>query len=192
MSSSDLAQAPAAPDTVLDIDSTRPLCPLLVADVTALCDRMEDAGGASSAVIRLHGTGPAENWPGDVGIDVVSRWERALRRLEQGRFAKIVTVEGVCSGPALDVLFRHLNPLHGGHEGAGWPFGRPVQYGEVFGVLQRAVGDVLVEEIRMFAADPITGRRGAPVDRIDIGPGTLVFSYQHQVVVTASDTEGLG
>ncbi|SPE99901.1 enoyl-CoA-hydratase DpgB [Streptomyces sp. MA5143a] len=103
MSTSDLTQAPS-PDTILEIDSTRPLCPLLVADVNALCDRLEDAEGTTSAVIRLHGTGPAENWPGTVGIDVVSRWEKALRRLEQGRFAKIVTVEGVCSGPALDVL----------------------------------------------------------------------------------------
>jgi predicted phage baseplate assembly protein len=93
---------------------------------------------------------------------------------------------------ALAALFRHLNPLRGGPDGTGWPFGRPVQYGEVFGVLQRAVGDVLVEEIRMFAADPITGRRGAPVDRIDVGAGTLVFSYQHQVVVTALEPEVRG
>ncbi|MGZ2361627.1 enoyl-CoA hydratase-related protein [Streptomyces sp. 372A] len=99
----ELAQAPSS-DTLLEIDSTRPLCPLLVADVNALCDRLEDAQGRTSAVIRLHGTGPAENWPGAVGIDLVSRWEKALRRLEQGRFAKIVTIEGVCSGPALDVL----------------------------------------------------------------------------------------
>ncbi|MFD8980874.1 putative baseplate assembly protein [Streptomyces sp. NPDC059564] len=93
---------------------------------------------------------------------------------------------------ALAALFRHLNPLRGGPDGTGWPFGRPVQYGEVFGVLQRAIGDVLVEDIRMFAADPITGRRGAPVDRIDIGAGTLVFSYQHQVVVTAREPEVRG
>ena len=69
---------------------------------------------------------------------------------------------------ALAALFRHLNPLHGGPDGTGWPFGRPVQYGEVFGVLQRATGDALVEDIRLFPADPITGRRGAPCDRIDV------------------------
>ncbi|KOX25365.1 MULTISPECIES: enoyl-CoA-hydratase DpgB [Streptomyces] len=105
MSASHFAPSPTAttPHT-LDIDGTRPLCPLLIADVNALCDRLEDAGGTTSAVIRLHGTGPAEDWPGDVGIDLVSRWEKALRRLEQGRYPKIVTVEGVCSGPALDVL----------------------------------------------------------------------------------------
>lgn len=91
---------------------------------------------------------------------------------------------------ALAALFRHFNPLRGGPDGTGWPFGRPVQYGEVFGVLQRALGDVLVDDIRLFAADPITGRRGTPVDRIDIEAGALVFSYQHQVVVSAAGPEG--
>ncbi|MED7955295.1 putative baseplate assembly protein [Streptomyces sp. BE20] len=93
---------------------------------------------------------------------------------------------------ALDALYRHLDPLRGGPDGTGRPFGRPVQYGEVFGVLQRAVGEVVVEEIRLFAADPVTGRRGAPVDRIDVGAGALVFSYQHQVVVTAPEPEVRG
>ncbi|WP_317441978.1 putative baseplate assembly protein [Streptomyces collinus] len=93
---------------------------------------------------------------------------------------------------ALAALFRHLNPLHGGPDGTGWPFGRPVQYGEVFGVLQRATGNALIEEIRLFPADPITGRRGAPVDRIDVAAGALVFSYQHQVVVTAVEPEAGG
>ncbi|GAA2391015.1 putative baseplate assembly protein [Streptomyces glaucosporus] len=90
---------------------------------------------------------------------------------------------------ALDALFGYLDPLHGGPGGTGWPFGRPVQYGEVFGVLQRAAGDALVEDIRLFPADPVTGRRGAPADRIDVAAGALVFSYQHQVVVTAAGPE---
>ncbi|MFE4328826.1 putative baseplate assembly protein [Streptomyces sp. NPDC056831] len=87
---------------------------------------------------------------------------------------------------ALAALFRHIDPLRGGVEGTGWPFGRPVQYGEVFAVLQGVRGVGLVEEVRLFPADPITGRRGAAVERIDVAPGALVFSHQHQVVVTAS------
>ncbi|QNP70142.1 putative baseplate assembly protein [Streptomyces roseirectus] len=85
---------------------------------------------------------------------------------------------------ALAALFRYLNPLTGGPDGTGWPFGRPVQYGEIFGLLQRATGNALVEDVRLFAADPITGRRGTPTERIDVGEGALVFSYQHQVVVS--------
>ncbi|MFF5022994.1 putative baseplate assembly protein [Streptomyces collinus] len=106
--------------------------------------------------------------------------------------ARLAAAPGDTAGvrdAALAALFRHLNPLHGGPDGTGWPFGRPVQYGEVFGVLQRATGNALIEEIRLFPADPITGRRGAPVDRVDVAAGALVFSYQHQVVVTAVEPE---
>lgn len=51
--------------------------------------------------------------------------------------------------------------------------GRPVQYGEVFGVLQRATGETLVREIRLFPTDPLTGRRGAPADRTEVAQGAL-------------------
>ncbi|WP_330434138.1 putative baseplate assembly protein [Streptomyces sp. NBC_00825] len=87
---------------------------------------------------------------------------------------------------AIAALFGHIDPLRGGADGTGWPFGRPVQYGEIFAVLQGVRGVGLVDEVRLFPADPITGRRGAAVDRIDVAPGALVFSHQHQVEVTAS------
>ncbi len=60
---------------------------------------------------------------------------------------------------------------------------------EVFGVLQHATGDALVEEILLFPADPITGRRGTPSDAWRRAGGALVFAYQHQVVVTAAGPE---
>ncbi|APU16172.1 putative baseplate assembly protein [Actinoalloteichus fjordicus] len=87
------------------------------------------------------------------------------------------------SRAALRALHRHLDPLRGGPAGTGWPFGRPVQFGEVFSVLQRVTGVNLVEDVRLLPADPITGRRGTPVDRIDLDEGALVFSYEHQVTV---------
>ncbi|MEU3824939.1 putative baseplate assembly protein [Streptomyces sp. SID486] len=127
---------------------------------------------------RLIGTRLVVEPPEYQGVTVVARLTAPAADADRVRDA------------ALAALFRHLNPLHGGPDGTGWPFGRPVQYGEVFGVLQRSVGDVLVEDIRLFAADPITGRRGSPVERIDIDPATLVFSYQHQVVVSAAEPEG--
>ncbi|HEY0451816.1 putative baseplate assembly protein [Actinophytocola sp.] len=86
---------------------------------------------------------------------------------------------------ALAALYAYLNPLHGGLAGNGWEFGRAVQFGEVFAVLQRVPGAGLVEEVRLFPADPITGRRGGLVERVELEPNALVFSHQHQVVVTA-------
>jgi len=87
---------------------------------------------------------------------------------------------------ALDVLYRFLNPLPGGGpEGAGWPFGRAVQSGEIFGRLQQVQGIELVEDVRLFSADPITGVRGNEAARIDLDANSLVFSYEHQIRVEA-------
>ncbi len=84
---------------------------------------------------------------------------------------------------ALAALNRYFNPLTGGPEGDGWPFGRPVQAGEVFAVLQQLGGTELVDEVKLFAADPLTGKRGEPVQRIELDRHALVFSYEHQVRV---------
>ncbi|MGW1169824.1 putative baseplate assembly protein [Streptomyces sp. NPDC002550] len=127
---------------------------------------------------RLIGTRLVVEPPVYQGVTVVARLAAAPEDTDRVR------------GAALAALFRYLNPLHGGPDGTGWPFGRPVQYGEIFGLLQRATGNALVEEIRLFAADPITGRRGTPVDRIDVTASALVFSYQHQVVVQPLEPGG--
>jgi predicted phage baseplate assembly protein len=87
---------------------------------------------------------------------------------------------------ALDALYRYFDPLRGGPEGEGWAFGRPILLGEVFGVAQRVEGVDLIEDARMFPADPITGQRGESVTRIDLDPDSLVFSYGHQVQVVNS------
>lgn len=84
---------------------------------------------------------------------------------------------------ALRALTAYLNPIVGGPDGDGWPFGRPVQAGEVFAVLQRLPGVDLVEEVRLFGADPTTGERGGAVQRLDLPSNALVFSYGHQVRV---------
>ncbi|HZM76557.1 MAG TPA: putative baseplate assembly protein, partial [Candidatus Limnocylindrales bacterium] len=82
-------------------------------------------------------------------------------------------------------LDRYLNPISGGADGKGWQFGRPVQSGEIFAVLQRVQGVDMVEDVRLFAANPITGQRGDPVQRIDLEPHGLVISYDHQVRVVS-------
>ncbi|MET9748472.1 putative baseplate assembly protein [Streptomyces ardesiacus] len=87
-----------------------------------------------------------------------------------------------------DALYRHLDPLTGGADGKGWPFGRPVQAGEVFAVLQRVPGVELVDEVVLHPADPLTGKRGDPTDRIDLEAPALVFSYDHRVRVIGDNT----
>ena len=91
---------------------------------------------------------------------------------------------GRVQADALDALYRFLNPLTGGPDGRGWPFGRAVHAGEVFGVLQKVLGVDLVDDVRLFGANPVTGERGAPAGRVDLPPDSLVFSYEHQIRVT--------
>lgn len=85
---------------------------------------------------------------------------------------------------ALDALYRYFDPLTGGLDSQGWTFGRAVQSGEVYSVLQRLRGVEIVDEVRLFAADPLTGVRGAPEQRIALDKHALVFSFEHQVRVS--------
>lgn len=84
---------------------------------------------------------------------------------------------------ALAALYGYFNPLSGGPGGEGWPFGRPVQSGEAFAVLQQVPGVDLVEDVRLFPADPVTGERGEPTAKIALDRHALVFSYEHQLRV---------
>ncbi|MCB7134954.1 putative baseplate assembly protein [Cellulosimicrobium marinum] len=84
---------------------------------------------------------------------------------------------------ALRALYAYVDPLGGGLDGRGWPFGRAVQAGEVFAVLQRVDGVDTIEDVKLFAADPLTGDRGEPVQRVPVDPDALAFSYRHQVRV---------
>ena len=94
------------------------------------------------------------------------------------------TPEDVLRTRAVQALYEYFNPISGGPDGDGWPFGRPVQSGEVYAVLQRVPGVELVEDVKLFGANPVTGERGNAVPRLDLPPNGLAFSYGHQVRVT--------
>ncbi|WP_369216153.1 putative baseplate assembly protein [Streptomyces flavofungini] len=121
---------------------------------------------------RLIGTRLAVGPPYYQGVTVVAT-VHAFRGVETDRVRRA----------AHDALYRHLDPLTGGTDGRGWPFGRPVQAGEVFAVLQRVPGVELVDEVVLHPADPLTGKRGEPTDRIDLEPSALAFSFDHRVRV---------
>jgi len=122
---------------------------------------------------RLIGTRLVVEPPVYQGVTVVARI-RARPHTDTARL----------QADALTALFCYFHPLLGGPDGTGWPFGRPVHVGEVFSVLQRLRGTELVEDARLFGADPITGQRGEATQRIVLGANALVFSYGHQVAVS--------
>jgi predicted phage baseplate assembly protein len=85
---------------------------------------------------------------------------------------------------ALRALYRYFDPIRGGPDGNGWPFGRPVHAGEVHAVLQGLPGTEIVDEVLVFAADPFTGRRGEPLQQVEVERNALVFSFDHRVRVS--------
>ncbi|KAF4410874.1 MULTISPECIES: putative baseplate assembly protein [Streptomyces] len=121
---------------------------------------------------RLIGTRLAVGPPYYQGVTVVATLH-AFRGVETDRVRRQAT----------DALYRHLDPLVGGAHGKGWRFGHPVQAGEVFAVLQRVPGVELVDEVQLYPADPLTGKRGDATDRIDLDKPALVFSFDHRVRV---------
>ncbi|MFE5539459.1 putative baseplate assembly protein [Streptomyces sp. NPDC056519] len=80
-------------------------------------------------------------------------------------------------------LYGFLDPIDGGPEGTGWPFGRPVQTGDLYARLHAVEGVDLVEELKLYSANPVTGAHGEPTDRLELDPSSLVFSYDHHVRV---------
>ncbi|HEX5859739.1 MAG TPA: putative baseplate assembly protein [Microbacterium sp.] len=86
----------------------------------------------------------------------------------------------------LAALYRHFDPVVGGIGGMGWPFGRPVLAGEVYAVLQSVPGVELVDELKLWEADPVTGKRaGEPTARIQLDENALIYSYRHSVRAVA-------
>ncbi len=83
----------------------------------------------------------------------------------------------------LDALYTYINPLTGGPEGNGWPFGREVNVGEVFALLAGVEGVLGVEEVRLFLADLRTGERREGRQRARLSPDAIFASFQHQVLV---------
>jgi isomerase DpgB len=102
-----IEEAAAGPAVVtFAMAGSRPLSPADIRVVEDACDRADDSS-AILVVAVLGGTGrPADASPdGDPTIELVSRWERALRRLERLSAPLLAAVSGRCRGTALDVFF---------------------------------------------------------------------------------------
>lgn len=123
--------------------------------------------------VRLVGTTVSVEPPLYRGVTVVARLI-ARPRVNVNRLREA----------ALAALYDFLSPLPGGGPGGqGWPFGRPVQAGEIFSILQRVHGVEMVEDVRVFAANPVTGERGKETQRLNLDANSLVFSFEHHVRV---------
>ncbi|WP_158891517.1 enoyl-CoA-hydratase DpgB [Amycolatopsis anabasis] len=106
MSSNDVRTRPADHGAIrLELTGGGALASSLVVSVNEFCDQVEDAvsGGDRplGVVLISPGTGPE---PEEVGIRLVNRWERVLRRVERLGAVTIAVVERDCAGPAVELL----------------------------------------------------------------------------------------
>jgi hypothetical protein len=123
--------------------------------------------------VRLHVTGPRF-----VRVSV----RLALRAQSRGQ-AEIVKKD------AVDALHSFFDPLRGGQDGKGWPFGRDVYISEVYQVLLARVQGVeqvspiidrahglTIPELSVDAADQkrLLHNGLQEVEAVDLGPGELV------------------
>lgn len=90
-------------DLMLRIDGSRVLTAESVAELSALCNRAEGGDANRFVILRVSGV-PGPDWYNDLQVALVSKWERALRRLERLPAVTIAVADDDCGGPALDAL----------------------------------------------------------------------------------------
>lgn len=86
----------------LRVDGTQPLTLAAAQALEDACRRAESADRAT-LIFRLAGA-PGIGWTRGLDIAVLTKWERALRRVERGAITTVAIASGDCGGAALDVL----------------------------------------------------------------------------------------
>jgi isomerase DpgB len=85
------------------IDGGEPVSPELIKTLTTAIDRIEDDGPGHALILRAGGV-PANPTPAGIDIQLINKWERALRRLERLDALTVAVADGPCGGVALEAL----------------------------------------------------------------------------------------
>nr|AGS77341.1 DpgB [Actinoplanes sp. ATCC 53533] len=90
-------------DLVLRVDGSEPVSPAAVEALLRICDRAEDEYGSGLLIVYASGA-PRPGWTKDLSVGLLTKWERAVRRLERLGLVTVAVTAGQCGGTALDVL----------------------------------------------------------------------------------------
>ncbi|MEZ4492816.1 MAG: putative baseplate assembly protein [Dehalococcoidia bacterium] len=82
-------------------------------------------------------------------------------------------------------ITRYLDPLLGGTEGRGWPFGRHLYLSEVQSVLQAVPGVEYAQDVTIYQVDLQTNQARAAGQRITLADDVLLLSIDHRVSATS-------
>jgi hypothetical protein len=119
------------------------------------------------------------------------------------RFRGLSVIVNLQASPLADIarveedvahaLYTYLNPLVGGSPrgiGGGWPFGRALNQGELYGIVHAVDGVEFVKILRIYETNLETGEQSAKPagTHIVLEPDEVLASGQH--IVKASHREG--
>lgn len=88
-------------------------------------------------------------------------------------------------------LYRFIDPVRGGPEGNGWPFGMDLNIGILFQLLSAVPGVEEVKDVLLFPSDIGDWDRepeGRGVDRLELAPTDLFASVRHYVLILDEET----
>ena len=80
-------------------------------------------------------------------------------------------------------LYRFINPVHGGPDGAGWPWDRNLFASEVTALVHSIDGVEHVENVSLSVADMVTGARTPVEGIVPCPPNGMLVSFGHSVTV---------
>jgi hypothetical protein len=78
-------------------------------------------------------------------------------------------------------LYRFLNPLVGGPQGTGWPFGRDLFVSDVYQSLQNTPNVQFIRGVEMYAAGEGGAAEGKPVESLEVVSHGVIASGIHEV-----------
>ena len=104
-------------------------------------------------------------------------WVSAKARLRPVPGARPEEVEA----QVLERLYHFLNPLTGGPDGKGWPFGRHLFVSDVYQCLQGLPNIQFIRGVELFTARPGGEAQGAPLETLEIVAHGVIASGKHSV-----------
>ena len=78
-------------------------------------------------------------------------------------------------------LYRYLNPLTGGPDGQGWPFGRDLYVSDVYQCLQGVPNVQFIRGVEMRAARASGEAEGNSLELLEVVAHGVIASGQHQI-----------
>ena len=122
---------------------------------------------------RLLGTNLAVDGPAYVGVSIEAN----------------VVVQPTASAENVrqrvhDRIVQYLDPLLGGPEGHGWPFGRDLYLSEVQSIIQSVPGVEFAQDVTLYQVDIQTGQTRAAGQNIILADDVLLFSFEHTINAT--------